>query len=76
MEITFNFLTPKQEKEIDEIKKSWNGLGVAPIITKQLEGMIKSVKGNEASLRSSQVIATEILRFKNEFPEINLYKKS
>lgn len=47
VEVTFNFLTKKQEKEIDEIKRSWNGLGVAPIITKQLEFMIKSVGGNK-----------------------------
>jgi hypothetical protein len=45
--ITFQFLTLKQEKEIDEIKKSWNGIGIAPIITKQLEFMIKSVGGNK-----------------------------
>lgn len=47
VDITFNFLTIKQEKEIDEIRKSWNGIGVAPIITKQLEFMIKSVGGNK-----------------------------
>jgi hypothetical protein len=47
VDITFNFLTVKQEKEIDEIRKSWNGIGVAPIITKQLEFMIKSVGGNK-----------------------------
>jgi hypothetical protein len=47
IDITFKFLTKKQENDIDEISKSWNGLGVAPIITKQLEGMIKSVKGNK-----------------------------
>ena len=45
--ITFQFLNLKQEKEIDEIKKSWNGVGIAPIITKQLEFMIKSVGGNK-----------------------------
>jgi hypothetical protein len=45
--ITFQFLNLKQEKEIDEIKKSWNGVGVAPVITKQLEFMIKSVGGNK-----------------------------
>jgi hypothetical protein len=47
VDITFNFLTVKQEKEIDEIRRSWNGIGVAPIITKQLEFMIKSVGGNK-----------------------------
>jgi hypothetical protein len=45
-DITFKFLSQKQENEIKEINKSWNGIGFAPIVTKQLEGMIKSVKGN------------------------------
>jgi hypothetical protein len=46
IDIAFTFLTLKQEKEIDSIKKSWNGNGIAPIVTKQLEMMIKSVGGN------------------------------
>jgi hypothetical protein len=45
--ITFKFLTKKQELEIDEIQKSWNGVGVAPVMTKKLEFMIKSVNGNK-----------------------------
>lgn len=44
--ITFVFPTMKQEKELDEIKKSWNGIGVAPIVTRRLEFMIKSIDGN------------------------------
>ena len=44
--ITFVFPTMKQEKELEEIKKSWNGIGVAPIVTKRMEFMIKSVEGN------------------------------
>jgi hypothetical protein len=44
--VTFSFTNMSQEKEIDEIKKSWNGIGVAPIVTKRLEFMIKSVEGN------------------------------
>jgi hypothetical protein len=44
--ITFKFLTKKQEDEIEKIKTSWNGEGVAPIITKRLEMMIKSINGN------------------------------
>jgi len=47
VQITFKFLTPKQEKELDDLKRSWNGQGVAPIVTKQLEMMIKSVAGNK-----------------------------
>jgi hypothetical protein len=46
IKITFKFLNQKQENEIKEIQKSWNGLGVAPVVTKQLEFMIKSVSGN------------------------------
>lgn len=46
IDVTFKFMTKKQENEIDEIRKSWNGIGVAPIITKQIEFMIQSVNGN------------------------------
>jgi hypothetical protein len=46
IDITFKFLTQKQIKELDELEKSWNGNGVAPIATKRLEMMIKSVAGN------------------------------
>lgn len=46
VDVTFKFLTKKNEIEIDKIRDSWNGIGVAPIITKQLEFMIKSVAGN------------------------------
>jgi hypothetical protein len=44
--ITFKFLTRKQENEIDALVKSWNGIGVPPVVTKRLEMMIKSVEGN------------------------------
>ncbi len=46
VDITFKFLTRKNEIEIDKIRDTWNGNGVAPIVTKQLEFMIKSVAGN------------------------------
>ena len=57
-DITFTFLSLKQEKEIDEIRKSWNGNGVAPIITKQLEMMIKSVNGNKDLMNIRNLIET------------------
>jgi hypothetical protein len=44
--ITFKFLTKAQEKELEEIEKTWNGIGVPPINTKRLAMMIKSVDGN------------------------------
>jgi hypothetical protein len=47
VDITFKFLTKKQLTQINEIEKSWKGVGVAPIVTKQLEMMIKSVGGNK-----------------------------
>ena len=47
VDITFKFLTSKQIEDIKKIEDSWNGLGVAPIITKKLEMMIKSVAGNK-----------------------------
>lgn len=46
VDITFKFLNQKQDNEIKEIEKNWNGNGAPPTITKQLEFMIKSVKGN------------------------------
>ena len=44
--ITFKYLTQKQEEEITKIGESWNGAGIAPIMTKRLEFMIKSINGN------------------------------
>ncbi len=49
--VTFKFLSKKQEDEIDQIRDSWNGNGIAPIITKQLEFMIKSVSGNREPMQ-------------------------
>ena len=37
VDITFKFLTKKQLTQINEIEKSWKGVGIAPIVTKQLE---------------------------------------
>jgi len=45
--ITFKFLDRKQEDEIENIKNNWNVPNMAaPVITKQLEMMIKSVNGD------------------------------
>lgn len=46
LQVTFKFLTRVQEEEVEKIKESWNGIGIAPIMTKPLEMMIKSVNGN------------------------------
>lgn len=56
VDITFKFLTQKQEKEVEEIKNSWNGVGFAPVMTKPLEFMIKSVKGNRDTMNIHNLI--------------------
>ena len=50
VDVTFKFLTKKQQDELTKIEESWNGNGVAPIKTKELEFMIKSVQGNRDPL--------------------------
>ena len=50
VEITFKFLTKKQEDEIRKIGDSWNGNGIPPIKSKELESMIKSVGGNRSMM--------------------------
>lgn len=47
VDVTFKFLTKKQEDELAKIGESWNGIGIAPIKTKELEFLIKSVQGNK-----------------------------
>ena len=50
VDVTFRFLTKKQEDELTKIAESWNGNGVAPIKTKELEFLVKSVQGNKDPL--------------------------
>lgn len=65
--ITFKFMTKKQENEIEEIRKSWNGIGVAPVVTKQLEFMIKSIEGNKDQMNIRNFIETLPIRDSQEF---------
>jgi hypothetical protein len=67
VDITFSFLTLKQEKEIDEIKKSWNGIGAPPIVTKQLEFMIKSIGGNRDIMNIRNFIETMPIKDSQDF---------
>ena len=83
VDITFKFLTKKQQKEIDEIEKSWNGIGVPPIVTKQLEFMIKSVAGNKDQMNIRNFIDKLPIKDSQEFrkfvkenrPSLNLSKE-
>ena len=43
--LTFNFLTRKQEKILEETKTKWNG-PISPYETQKLEFLIKSIDGN------------------------------
>jgi hypothetical protein len=67
IDITFKFLTQKQEKEIEDIKESWNGNGVAPIVTKQLEFMIKSVAGNKDQMNIRNFVENMPIKDSQEF---------
>jgi len=67
IDITFKFLTQKQESEIEKIKESWNGNGVAPIVTKQLEMMIKSVGGTKDALKIRSFIETMPIKDSQDF---------
>jgi len=67
IDVTFNFLTKRQENEIKDIQKSWNGIGHAPIVTKQLEFMIKSVKGNRDPMNIRNFIETLPIKDSQDF---------
>jgi hypothetical protein len=60
VDITFKFLTQKQEDEIEKIRESWNGNGVAPVITKQLEFMIQTIGGVRDPLQIRNFIETKM----------------
>jgi hypothetical protein len=66
-EVTFKFLTKKQEDEIEKIKESWNGNGVAPIVTKQLEMMIKSIGGVRDALKIRSFIEMMPIKDSQDF---------
>lgn len=67
IDVTFNFMTKKQENEIVEIQKSWNGVGYAPVISKQLEFMIKSVNGNRDPMNIRNFIETLPIKDSQDF---------
>jgi len=75
VEVTFKFLTQKQEDEIEKIKESWNGVGIAPIITKQLEMMIQSIGGNRHQMEVRNLIDRLPIKDSQDFRKfVNLNK--
>jgi hypothetical protein len=75
VDITFKFLTKKQENELKNIEKTWNGNGVPPLITKQLEFMIKSVKGNRDIMAIHQFIQNLPIKDSQDFRKYVMEKK-
>jgi hypothetical protein len=67
VDVTFRFLSRQQEQEINEIAKSWNGVGVAPIVSRRLEMMIKSVQGNKDMMNIRNFIERLPIRDSQEF---------
>ena len=67
VEVTFKFITQKQENDLEQIKVSWNGIGVAPIVTKRLEMMIKSVQGNKDPMNIRNFIETLPIKDSQDF---------
>ena len=65
--ITFKFLTPKQEKELETIRNSASGVQVAPVNTKRLEMMIKSIDGNSDQMAIYQFIQNLPIKDSQDF---------
>jgi hypothetical protein len=75
VDITFSFLTVKQLKEIEELEKNWNGVSVAPVITKQIEFMIKSVAGNRDIMNIHNFVENLPIKDSQDFRKfVNLNK--
>ena len=64
--ITFKYLTKKQEDELDAIKNS-SKEGVAPLSTKRLEMMIKSIDGQRDPMAIYQFIQNLPIKDSQEF---------
>lgn len=74
-DVTFVFVNQKQELELEQIQKSWNGNGVAPIITKRMEMMIKSVKGNRDPMAIRHFIESLPIKDSQDFRKYTQEKK-
>jgi hypothetical protein len=65
--VTFKFISQKQENDLEQIKVSWNGNGVAPVVTKRLEMMIKSVQGNKDQMNIRNFIENLPIKDSQDF---------
>lgn len=67
VDITFKFLTRKEENQLKELEKSWEGRGIAPKVTKRLEMMIKSVQGNRDMMNIHNFVERLPIKDSQEF---------
>jgi hypothetical protein len=65
--ITFKFLTQRQENELEKIRTSGTGSQVVPINTKRLEMMIKSIDGNSDQMFIYQFIQNLPIKDSQDF---------
>jgi len=83
MNVTFKFLSKKQQDELVKIEKDWNGNGIAPIKTKELEFLIQSINGIKDPLQIRNFIekmpikdSQELRKYVNENkPGLDLTQK-
>lgn len=75
IEITFKFLNKKQQDELNNISSSWNGIGVPPIKSKELEFMIKSVNGNRNIMEIHNFIQKMPIKDSQDFRKFVLENK-
>jgi len=74
-DVTFVFVNQKQELELEQIQTSWNGNGVAPIITKRMEMMIKSAKGNRDPMAIRHFVESLPIKDSQDFRKFTQEKK-
>lgn len=65
--ITFKFLNKKQQVELENIKNNWSGTPIAPVETKKLEMMIKSVGGVRDAMQIYQFIEKMPIKDSQDF---------
>ena len=67
MAVTFKFLTKKQKDELLKLEQGWNGAGVAPIKTKELEFLIQSINGIKEPMQLKNFIEKMPIKDSQEF---------
>lgn len=73
--ITFKFLNRKQQLDIEKMVENWNVDSAPPIITKQLEYMIKSIDNNRDPLSISNYIKNIPIKDSKDFRKYVLDNK-